>query len=133
MKTLSLKISILAILSFVLSTTFSFSQEGNVIVNQDKKITELLNLKKEMNKNEADSDRYKIQIYSGNTRSDAYSSQEEFLESFSEWPTIVLFENPNFKTWIGNFRTRLEADRALKRVKLKFPSAFIFKPKKDKS
>ena len=66
MKILSLKISILGILSFVMSTTVSFSQQGNVIVNQDKKITELLNLKKEMNKNEEDSNRYKIQIYNGN-------------------------------------------------------------------
>lgn len=133
MKILTLKISILGILSFVMATTFGFSQQGNVTINQDKKITELLNLKKEINKSETDSDRYKIQIYSGNTRSDAYSSQKEFLESFSEWPTTVLFENPNFKTWIGNFRTRLEADRALKRIKLNFPSAFIFKPKKEKN
>ena len=106
MKILSLKISTLVVLSFFISTTLSFSQEGTVTVNQDKKITELLNLKKEMNKNEEDSDRYKIQIYNG------------------------VYEPPNFKTWAGNFRTRLEADRALKRIKRKFPSAFIFKPKK---
>lgn len=129
MKTLSLKISILAILSFVLATSFGFSQQGIVTVNQDKKITELLNLKKEMNKNETDSDRYKIQIYNGN-RSGAYAAQKEFSESFTDWNPSIHYEEPNFKIWAGNFRTRLEADRALKQIKKKFANAFIFKPKK---
>lgn len=130
MNKLSLKISTLGILSFILSTTYSFSQEGKVTVNQDEKIVNLLNLKKEMNKSETNSDLYIIQIYNGNVRSGAYSAQKEFLESFSEWPTKVLFENPEFKTWVGSFRTRLEADRALKRIKRKFPNAFSLKPKK---
>tara|TARA_R110000868_G_scaffold404774_1_gene683281 strand:- start:1734 stop:2126 length:393 start_codon:yes stop_codon:yes gene_type:complete len=129
MKILSLKISTLVVLSFFISTTLSFSQEGTVTVNQDKKITELLNLKKEMNKNEEDSDRYKIQIYNGD-RTGAYAAEKEFNQSFADWGLKVVYEPPNFKTWAGNFRTRLEADRALKRIKRKFPSAFIFKPKK---
>ncbi len=130
MNKLSLKISTLGILSFILSTTYGFSQEGKVTVNQDEKIVNLLNLKKEMNKSDTNSDLYIIQIYNGNVRSGAYSAQKEFLESFSEWPTKVLFENPEFKTWVGAFRTRLEADRALKRIKSKFPNAFSLKPKK---
>lgn len=132
MKVLSLKISVLVILSFFMSTTYSLSQEGIITVNQDKKITELLNLKKEMNKNEKDSDRYKIQIYNGN-RAGAKAAQIEFSESFADWRSTDTYEPPNFKVWVGNFRSRIEADRALKRIKRKFPSAFIFKPKKDKS
>ena len=42
------------------------------------------------------------------------------------------FETPNYKIWIGNFKTRLEADRALLLIKKKFYSAFVFKPKKEK-
>lgn len=128
MKTLSLKISTLAFLGFIVSTTCSFAQEGSVTVNQDKKIETLLNLKKEMNRNENDSNLYKIQIYSGN-RSSAQAAQKEFSESFADWHPSIQYETPNFKIWAGNFRTRLEADRALKRIKRKFPSAFIFKPK----
>tara|TARA_R110002049_G_scaffold150274_1_gene313431 strand:- start:974 stop:1372 length:399 start_codon:yes stop_codon:yes gene_type:complete len=129
MKALNLKISALAIISFVMSVTFGFSQEGTVAINQDKKITELLNLKKEMNKNEEDTDRYKIQIYNGN-RIGAKAAQKEFNDSFADWGSTDIYEPPNFKIWVGNFRTRLEADRALKRIKRKFPDAFIFKPKK---
>ncbi|MDG1730533.1 MAG: SPOR domain-containing protein [Algibacter sp.] len=83
-----------------------------------------------MNKNDTDSDRYKVQIYSGN-RSGAYDAQEEFSSSFGNWDPSMQYETPNFKIWAGNFRTRLEADRALKKIKKKFPNAFIFKPKKS--
>jgi len=131
MKKLSLKISALAFLGFILSSTYSFSQEGIVSLNQDQKIETLLNLKKEINKSENNSDRYKIQIYNGN-RSGAQTAQKEFKESFADWKSTDTYEPPNFKIWVGNFRTRLEADRALKRIKRKFPSAFIFKPLKKK-
>ncbi len=129
MKPLNLKTSILSILVFALGITLGFSQQGKTEINRDPKIDVLMNLMKEMNKNDNDSDRYKIQIYSGN-RSGAQKAQSEFKESFSEWYSTDVYEPPNFKIWVGNFRTRLEADRALQQIKKKFPIAFIFKPKK---
>ncbi|XCF06673.1 SPOR domain-containing protein [Tamlana crocina] len=124
-----MKTSILSILVFALGITLGFSQQGKTEINRDPKIDVLMNLMKEMNKNDNDSDRYKIQIYSGN-RSGAQKAQSEFKESFSEWYSTDVYEPPNFKIWVGNFRTRLEADRALQQIKKKFPIAFIFKPKK---
>lgn len=114
-------------LSLIISFS-SYAQQGHVTVNQDPKIDNLLSVKKEFNKTENSSDRYKIQIYNGN-RSGAYAAQKEFHEIFSDWKSRIEYESPNFKIWAGNFRTRLEADRALKRIKKEFPSAFIFKPK----
>ena len=131
MKPLKLKISVLIIFCFGLSLTFSFAQQGNVVINQNEKIDVLLALKKKMNKNENNSDRYKIQVYSGN-RLGAKNAQKDFSNSFSDWRPSMQYETPNFKIWAGNFRTRLEADRALKRIKRKFNNAFIFKPKKEK-
>ncbi|WP_245794727.1 SPOR domain-containing protein [Flaviramulus basaltis] len=125
-----MKISFFSVICFALTLTLSHAQQGSVTVNQDKKIDALLELKKEMNKNETDSERYKIQIYNGD-RPGAYAAQKEFNESFSEWNPTIYYQEPNFKIWAGNFRTRLEADRALKRIKRKFNSAFIFKPKKS--
>lgn len=129
MKPLNLKISFFSLLCLIAFSTKSFSQQGHVTINQDKHINVLLDLKKEMNKNETDSERYKIQVYSGN-RSGAYEAQKEFSSAFGGWYPSIQYETPNFKIWAGNFRTRLEADRALKKIKRKFPNAFIFKPKK---
>lgn len=128
MKTYALNISTLVIFLFLATPKFSQAQTGRVELNQDPKIATLLNLKKQMNKSDVDSDRYKIQIYNGN-RSGAYDAEKDFKKTFPDWGTKVVYEQPNFKTWIGSFRTRLEADRALKQVKKKFSSAFIFKPK----
>ncbi|UKM65741.1 SPOR domain-containing protein [Flavobacteriaceae bacterium GSB9] len=129
MKVLNIKLRFAPLLVCLLVSVYSFSQEGKVEVNHDKKIDVLLNLKKEMNKSDNDSDRYKIQVYSGN-RSGAQNAQNEFSNTFSDWSSSMQYETPNFKVWAGNFRTRLEADRALQRIKKEFPAAFIFKPKK---
>lgn len=129
MKTLNLKTTVLAIIAFVSISLNCHAQQGSVSVNQDKKITTLLDLRKEMNKTDSDSDRYKIQIYNGN-RAGANAALEEFNSKFDKWEPTILYEPPNFKTWAGNFRTKIEADRALKEIKQKFSSAFILKPKK---
>ena len=124
-------VSSLLILSLVFSlfcTNEIMAQEGVVVVNQDRNIDALLRIKKEVNKTEVN---YKIQIYNGN-----YAGVEkvrtEFRNSFSDWATSVKFETPNYKIWVGNFKTKLEADRALLEIKKKFNNAFRFKPKKDK-
>jgi hypothetical protein len=126
---MSLKINILALISCTIFSSHIFGQEGKVIINQDKHIAVLLDLKKELNKTENSTDRYKIQVYSGN-RAEAENTQSNFNATFSKWPSTIVYEYPNFKIWAGNFNTRLEADRSLKEVKQKFSSAFIFKPKK---
>ncbi|WP_185956412.1 SPOR domain-containing protein [Changchengzhania lutea] len=129
---MNLKIKILGVFCFALACNYGFSQQGHVTINQNKNIPRLLNVKKDMNKDENESNRYKIQIYSGN-RSGAQSAQSSFYSSFSGFRPTVQFESPNFKVWAGSFGTRLEADRALLRIKRVFPSAFIFKPKKAQS
>ncbi len=119
--------------STVLLTLFTMTilcaQEGEVTVNQDKQIDALLSLKKDINRTHSN---YKIQIFNGN-RSSAEKARSEFRNSFSDWSTSMRYETPNYKIWIGSFKTRLEADRALLTVKKKFRNAFVFKPKKDKS
>ncbi|MFY0712429.1 SPOR domain-containing protein [Seonamhaeicola sp. NFXS20] len=130
MMNLNLKFKTLIVICLFGTTLNSFSQQGQVFINQDDNITKLLEVKKQLNKSENSSDRYKIQIYNGN-RTGAKAAQKEFHESFADWSSRIEYESPNFKIWAGNFRTRLEADRALKRIKRKFPSAFIFKPKKE--
>lgn len=105
----------------------SFAQNGNVTIDQDSDIEKLLEFKKDLKTVNL----YKIQVYSG-TRSGAEELKSNFLNSFSEWPVAMEFDSPNTKIWIGNFRSRLEADKALLKIKKKYNNAFIFEPKKDK-
>ena len=125
-----LKINLIALTGicvFTLSTK-TFAQQGSVTISQDKSITQLLEVKKEMNKDENATDRYKIQIYSGN-RATAEEELSNYNNKFDNYKGTLVYETPNYKIWIGSFRTQLEADRALKDIKEKYPNGFIFKPK----
>ncbi|MBT8266544.1 MAG: SPOR domain-containing protein [Bacteroidia bacterium] len=114
-------------LIFSFFTTTILAQEGTVNINQNSEIDKLLELKKDVNAKEKN---YRIQIYNG-SRSGAENASENFRMNYSGWTVSMQYETPNYKIWVGNFKTRLEADRALLRVKRKFTNAFIFKPKKD--
>ena len=105
------------------------AQQGNVIIDQDPAIPQLLEQRIKMSKNNDLGERFKIQLYYGNNQG-ASSKITSFRSSFDEWTSEVAYEEPNYKVWVGNFRNRLEADRALMRIKEKFPSAFIFKPER---
>ena len=131
MKLLKCLSKVALVLGFVLLSNNSFAQQGKVVINQDKDLVKLLALKKDMNLNENDSDRYKIQIYSGN-RQGAESAKSKIRSKMPTLPASLEFETPNYKVWVGNYRSRLEADRALLKVQSEFSNAFVFKPKKDK-
>lgn len=119
-------LSLLLILSFC---AFAKAQTATTTISQDPKIEELITLKAEMSVKGKLDDRYKIQIYSGNQNS-ANTQLKKFLNKVGTWRGNITYETPNYKVWIGNFRNRLEADRALIKVKKEFPSAFIFKPER---
>jgi hypothetical protein len=103
------------------------AQEGKVNIDQDKDISTLLEYKKDL----STVDLYKIQVYQGN-RSGAEEAKTKFESLYDEWPISMEYETPNYKIWVGNFRSRLEADKALIKIKKNYTNAFIFKPKKTK-
>ena len=126
--TLSSKRNLFFIILITLAfNTSSYAQEGTVSINQDPRIDELIKLRKEI---EDTRDRYRIQIFSGD-RTRAEDKRLNFRKYFSQYSTKLVYETPNYKIWVGNFRERLDADRALKKIKTKFTGAFIFKPQKD--
>lgn len=103
------------------------AQEGQVSINQDERIPELLEMKTEMTKDSRLGDRYRIQLFSGNNN-EASEIINEYRSLFPEWSSTIVYETPNYKVWVGNFRNSLEADKALLEIKSAFPAAFRFKP-----
>lgn len=106
-----------------------FSQQGQVNIQQDEKIPELLNLKTRLTKDAKLGERFQIQLYYGDNNK-ASEVIKQFRANYPEWPSQVIYETPNYKVWVGNFRSRLEADRALRTLKAEYPSAFIPKPQR---
>lgn len=68
---------------------------------------------------------YRIQIYFGSDRARAQEIRAEFIQLFPATPSYLLYQQPNFKVRIGDFRTRLEATGFLKKINGHFSNAFI--------
>lgn len=130
MKLLPLRNSCLVILFTLSFCIYSHAQDGKLVINQDSKIEKLLELKKDINKNESDNERYRINIFSGNLEG-AEGARSKFRHAYADWSTALKYETPNYKIYAGSFRSRLEADRALAIIKRTFPNAFTLKPKKE--
>jgi hypothetical protein len=117
----------LTLAAAVFSFAFAKAQTAQSTINQDERITELLDLKSSLEKEGKLTDRYKIQLYSGSLNT-ASSTLKKYRHRVGTWSSSIKHETPNYKVWIGSFRNRREADRALMEIKKDFPSAFIFKP-----
>ncbi|QHI38160.1 hypothetical protein IMCC3317_35470 [Kordia antarctica] len=124
------KIAILAISAFFYSGVAN-AQQGEINISKDPKIDKLLTYQKEINQETDNDTRFKIQIFNGNLKN-AQRTKSRFEYKYSDIHASIKFETPNYKVWVGNFRTSLEADRYLAEVKETFPNAFVFIPPKKK-
>ena len=107
-----------------LYSTTLFGQNGNIEINQSNKLDSIIKLKKELN---SKIQNLRIQIFSGD-RDNAEQIIKEFIEIFNDTTADVIYETPNYKVWVGNYYTQLEADKRLLEIRKKFRSAFIFRP-----
>ena len=107
-----------------ISSATLFGQNGNIKINQNSKLDSIIKLKKELN---SKIQNLRIQIYSGD-RENAEQIIQEFNEIYNDTTADVIYETPNYKVWVGNYYTQLEADKRLIEIRKKFRSAFIFRP-----
>jgi hypothetical protein len=114
---------------FSITTNTLTAQNSNLSVNQDPKFEQLLNEKRKSNTNLSYSDRYKIQIYNGASEG-AKKTLNEFRLEFKNTDGTIIFNTPNYKVWVGNFRTRMEAERNLVDIQKKYKNVFLIKPNK---
>lgn len=127
MRILNIK-NIITALFFMLGISLqATAQTGKVTIEQSDLIPELLEMKSELTKDGKLGERYSIQLYYGDNNT-ASNIIKEFRVKYGDLPSSIIYETPNYKVWVGNFRNRLEADRALMQIKNDFPSAFIPKP-----
>ena len=110
---------------FVLIINFSSeAQNSRVNTTQSIEIEKIIEIKKELNKNKS---MLRIQIFNG-SREDANKIKGKFENIKVDSIIDMVYETPNYKIWIGNYKTQLEADRKLLEIKRYFPDAFIFRP-----
>lgn len=115
--------------SLCISSSYIAAQDRNINIKQDPKFEQLLNEKRKANASNSVNEYYKIQIFSGNSET-AKKKLKECKQDFQDLDGTIVFNTPNYKVWIGNFKTKIEAERHLIDVKKKYPNVFLIKPQK---
>lgn len=90
---------------------------------EEREINDVLNKRIEYNKNNRKGKGFKIQLYNG-SESKAYRIKGNFEATFG-MVAVLSYESPEWKVRVGNYKTRLEADRALLKIKEKFAGAIV--------
>lgn len=109
------------------SNCYMHAQNQNFTVTQDPKFEQLLNEKRKINASLTVNDSYKIQIYTGSSEI-AKKTLNEFRQEFAAIDATIVFNTPNYKVWVGNFRTRIEAEKTLAEIKDRYKNVLLIKP-----
>lgn len=124
MKFMLLKPSLFIMLLIVFNSNNLTAQ---VTVEQDAKFEQLLSEKRKINSSITTTDKYKIQIFYGDSQN-ARKILNEFKHNFPKLDGTILFSSPNYKVQVGNFKTKIEADRNRLEIVKKYPDALVVKP-----
>ena len=121
-----LKIRILLVFMGVfLSVNSLYSQENSIRYN-DTLTKKFYDLKKDYSKRVYESTFYTIQIYYGGL-AEADSILEDFRENYQEIKSNLIFETPNYKVRIGEYKDINIASQKLEEIRRIYPSSFIIK------
>lgn len=130
---------IVYILIIILGANELFAQNDTTIivpkikrdyVVQDDDITWLVEKYNNQNQTKPVISGYRVQIYfdSGNqSKKKANDVKTQFLAKMPDVPCYLVYQAPNFKVRVGDFRSRYEAYKLYREIRNDFPSAYIVK------
>jgi hypothetical protein len=124
---------VIAVFLFLFSlASGGFSQEtqsrGQLNINQDERLEELVRRHIHINENNNGIPGYRIRIFSQSgqdARSRAQNVTARFFESYPDVNTYMLWDPPNWKVYVGDFRTRSEALKLQRKINRAYPYSFI--------
>ena len=98
--------------------------DKHLIINSDSRIDTLIQIHREENTRKGGIDGYRVQIFQG-IKDAAYQAKAKFISTHENIKVYVLFQSPDFKVRVGDFRTRSEAIRLKNAIKNEFPTGYI--------
>jgi hypothetical protein len=118
--------------------TTAFAQKGEVTVIKDPLIDSLIAKRLEVYKTTGEvkpgkpivsAYGYRVQIFYGSDRREVFNEQARFKGLYPKYNTYLVYKEPNYYVRVGDFRTRLEAQRLINELRPAFPTLFIFREK----
>ena len=116
---------LITIIVFFLSNSIMSAQDESVVYN-DTVTKKLFQIKKDYSKRMFESTYYTIQIYYGSLEI-ADSILNDFRETFEEIKSNLIFETPNYKVRIGEYKDINVASQKLEGIRRIYPGSFIIK------
>ena len=111
---------IITFLLLLIGGVYFANGQSNYTENKD--IISLIEKKREYNKRNGTG--YRIQLYNGLEKR-ARSFRGRFRVEFPNVYTKLSYDAPEWKIQVGNYKTRLQADRALNKIREKFNGAIV--------
>ncbi|MCL1822203.1 MAG: SPOR domain-containing protein [Prolixibacteraceae bacterium] len=97
-------------------------------VEQDPRLTQLLEMHIRNNEKMEGINGYRVEIFfssSMNALENAQKARTDFLNSNPDIKVYIIFNSPDFKVRAGNFKTKSEALKLMKKIQGSFPKSFI--------
>lgn len=110
----------------ILLSKFAWSQDTskvNWII--DNKVDVLLQKKLELDQQKPSIQGFRVQLYYGGNRTEALELKSKFAQLHPDVESYLIYQQPYFRLRVGDFRSRLEAYKLMKKVEKEFPSVFI--------
>ena len=116
---------LISLIIFFLSHSSANAQDEDVVYN-DTLTQKLFQIKKEYSKRVFESTYYTIQIYFGDIKS-ADSILIDFQKNYEGIKSELIFETPNYKVRIGEYKDINIASQKLEGIRRTYPGSFIIK------
>jgi hypothetical protein len=115
----------------VVELNFNTANKGTVRIIKDERldqITEFIGRKSESIEGSV-IDGYRIQIFFAESRSVAQSQKAGFINSFNEHKAYIDYLAPNYRIRVGNFRTKLQAEKFKQKLISTYPTSIVLEEK----
>ena len=122
-------IAVVLLPQLLLAQSYSTNRSrGRIEIKGDVAVSQLVQKHIELNERVRTIPGYRIQVASlsgTSSKNRAFDMKERIREAYPGVETYVVFDEPNFKVKVGDFRTRLEAYVFLQQIRNEFPGTII--------
>ena len=102
--------------------------QGHVTITGDVAVSRMVEKHTELNSKVGTIPGYRVQIasFSGiNSKINAFDLKDRFMLDYPSVQAYIVFDEPNFKVKVGDFRTRLEAYAFLQQIKEQYKGYIV--------
>ena len=111
---------------FASAQSHNSSEKGSLNVQYDAGIESLQQKYIAQNKHNHKLSGYRIQVFNGN-KGACEKVRSRYLSIFGDQKVHTVYESPEYKVQVGDFRTKLEAEKYLEQILNDFSGSFVVK------